>query len=266
MRRVLAPLPCLILSALPALAQEREVGSAGGWDVVAGTLGETTYCAADREVDGRAVRIRHDGADWALIFDAPEAEGLVTGFDIDGTAHPTGSTREGDLVSLALSEASKEAVRNGIVARIAFGAEEIELSLKGTAAAGLRVASCVEAGGAPVDDDSGLLVEPGAAAALETGPIGPGCPDREESVSAVDGPEGSVTLTWDRPEGAPGVVVYWLDPFGRLLPVPAPLSAATPEVTLAAYGGQSFLVRDATGACLGGLIRADGSAQTVAIR
>lgn len=256
MRGSAAGIVCLagaMMAAGSASAQERVFDEAGEWSILAGMVaGSFGYCVAEREIDGRAVRIWSDGEAWTFGL-ASEEPGKIGAFDIDDESHPLDQRRDDGITELDLTYASLEAVRNGRLATVILDGEEVELPLNGTAAAALRVQDCLRLeGAAPEGEDDLYAVE--TLTATETGPMGPGCPARDAAASVVDGVPTELTL---RLAGAGDVLqVYWVDPFGRLLPMPVAFGAEAPEVTLDAYAGQSFVVKDLDGACRGEVARA----------
>ncbi|MDF0602247.1 hypothetical protein P1J78_16020 [Psychromarinibacter sp. C21-152] len=254
MRR-LGPGGLLLLAlAAPAAAQEESrFGEAGTWDVLALREGAALAgCAARREIDGREVRMVFDGADWQLAL-AAAPPGTVTAFGIDDEALPVDAARAGGMTALSLTPAALEAVRNGQLATVTLDGEAVELPLNGTAAAALRVQDCVRLDGVAPDEADLYAVE--TLTAEETGPMGADCPARSDAASAPDGPPGTVTLVHALP-GRDPLQIYWVDPYGRLLPVPEAFGPDRAEVTLDGYVGQSFVVKDLSGACHGAPIRA----------
>jgi len=238
----------------PAAEEERGFGEAGDWAVLAGLSdGNLRYCAAARAFDGRPVRLQLTGEVWTLNVGTGDASGDLSAFDIDGTSYPPDAARNGQDIAIRLTQDGLEAVRNGRLARVTLDGAAIDIPLNGTAAAALRVLDCIRLAGiapGPVE-----LATPDTPAPLETGPLGDDCPPRAQAKSTWDGPPVALTLRYAAVGAAPALQLYWVDPFGRLLPVPLRLDGGA-EVTWDSYAGQTFIARDADGICRGGLLRA----------
>ncbi len=240
----------------PALAQQ-QFDMAGTWEIVVEAEGDAfSHCAARRDVDGTEVRMILLNDAWIFAASVPGTPGAEVTLDIDEALYPVEAEVTADGTRLGLTTDGMEAVRNGTLATLTVGDSVAEIALNGTAAAALRVEDCTYREGQPPEPVDLHTPAPVAEAAP-----GPGCPAGRDVASAGDGGETELAVTYDGPE-AP-LQLYWVDPYGRLLPMPAVLEPEA-QVTVPAYEGQSFLVKTTTdGACLGETLKAGAQAAYV---
>ncbi|MDF0594863.1 hypothetical protein [Psychromarinibacter halotolerans] len=232
-----------LLAADPAAAQDR-FDMAGTWEIVALSEGDAfDHCEARREVDGTEVRMILQDESWTVWASVSGAATDAVSLDIDDTVYAVEAQVTSDGTRLGLTRDGMEAVRNGTLATLGVGDTVAEIALNGTAAAALRVEDCTFNEGQPPEPVD--LHTPAPVA--EPAP-GPGCPAGSSVASADDGGETELSLTYDGPETP--LQLYWVDPYGRLLPMPALLNPKA-QVVVPAYKGQSFLVKALDGSCLG---------------
>ena len=188
---------------------------AGTWEIVALSEGDAfDHCEARREVDGTEVRMILQDESWTVWASVSGVATDAVSLDIDDTVYSVEAQVTSDGTRLGLTRDGMEAVRNGTLATLGVGDTVAEIALNGTAAAALRVEDCTFNEGQPPEPVD--LHTP--APVVEPAP-GPGCPAGSSVASTGDGGETELSLTYEGPETP--LQLYWVDPYGRLLPMPA---------------------------------------------
>lgn len=256
-RGVLFAVGLVLISASPGLAQsnytEQPYASVRGWNVISGwTSGRFDHCAAEKSNRGNAMRIGYNGKMWLVGMPSNRNSSFAGAVEVDGRGGPAifNSSGTGWVVT---TQFNLEAVRAGNKLFLDIGSEGgWDFSLKGSAAALLKVEECVANRG--VKRRRNTANNQAAAPAKRRYPVESdahrmknGCPPLGSIVSIASSIPATIEFVYGIASGR-STQIYWIDLKGN------PVSYANFDgspVSIDTYSGHAWIVKDFDGTCYG---------------
>lgn len=238
-----------------------------GWNVFAASdFNGFAYCFARRSDGQNNYRLAWDRRSWSLGTNyLHSSSNFNTDLEIGNQRYTVQGKNEGDYSVLTLGAGEIAAIKAGSVAYWDIHNATIEMSLRGTTAAILKVEECVQREGVEMSHGGSTHNAAPTVVESDTARLGGNCPDLGSNASRDLGGPATIEFDFQVTDG-PALGIYWIDQNGIIIDTGALFSSRETPTVLQTYVGHRFIVKDQGGTCYGGVYEAQSGNSYYVVR